>query len=181
MGGQRIAQLGVVESTSRRLGPSLALEMAVHGRTMHTESFGELGYTGAGFVGAAHLLNLGLAHPTVSTPDTPPDRATTTRGNRREWVRKLCTKGHRGGLVEFDGFSRRNRPGFCRSRIESLELRRRLTGEDGGTCHWVGWPSGRRYHDRRRSRRGRWQGRTRSSLGKLEIAMGKLSVRRARP
>ena len=64
---------------------------------------------------------------------------------------------HSGGLVEFGGFSRRNRPGFCRSRSDVLELRRRLSGEGGGTRHWVGRSSSRRCHDRRRSRR--WRSR----------------------
>ena len=68
---------------------------------------------------------------------------------------------HSGGLVEFGGFSSRNRPGFYRSRSEVLELSRWLAGEGGGTRHWVGWSSSRRCHDRRRSRCGRWRGRCR--------------------
>ena len=74
---------------------------------------------------------------------------------------------HSGGLVEFGGFSRRNRPGFYRSRSDVLELSRRLAGEGWGTRHRVGWPSSRRCHDRRRSRR-RWRsrcGRWRSRCG----------------
>ena len=67
---------------------------------------------------------------------------------------------HSGGLVEFGGFSSRNRPGFCRSRSDVLELSRRLAGEGWGTRHWVGWPSSRRCHDRRRSRC-RWRSRRR--------------------
>ena len=64
---------------------------------------------------------------------------------------------HSGGLVEFGDFFSRNRPGFRRSRIESLKLSRRLAGEGWGTRHRVGWPSSRRCHHRRRSRR--WRSR----------------------
>ena len=62
---------------------------------------------------------------------------------------------HSGGLVEFGGFSSRNRPGFCRSRSEVLELSRRLAGEGRGTRHGSAGRcrSSRRCHDRRRTSR----------------------------